>query len=599
MIKRFKSLMSAIVLAALAAALALPAAALATEGETESESTASQPLYLALGDSITWGYEPNGKDAAGTQLTDECFVNILATDKGYTVENEAAIGNTATGILEQLSSGTLDDSIKQAKVITITCGGNDLMQVVYERTAQTYNTVNPDDKMQITADDVIAILANPQDERRNSIKIMAYWAIISKYKDSEGNNSYLEDCSEFKATLNTYIENLNTITAQIKKLNPTVRIFVATQYNPYGHFSGTYQLINTHVGACAKQLNDAIANNAPIGGYTVADVYAAFVGNTATYCNASETGPNIDFHPSVAGHAAIAKVFESVVPGVATVTAGEFSKTYGDPDPTFSATETGVKTGDTLTYTFSRKTGEDVGDYTLTPSGSEDQGSYLVYYASGKLTITAKSIVPDSTSTPDDEKTGISVSGIANVTYDGKDHKLEPVISDAQTGATLKAGTDYTLAYSGDTTELGTVTITVTGTGNYTGSFELSYQIVEDASGDGDDGPSGDDDDDSGSDASGDDDTDGNADDSGSGDDNDDADADGSGSSNANDSDSSTASNATSGGLARTADNNGITAALLLSLLVASGACLMRVRQNGMARAHQVRGAHARQRSRG
>ena len=161
MTKCFKSLMSAVALLALAAALALPAAALATESETEGESTASQPLYLALGDSITWGYEPNGKDAAGTQLTDECFVNILATDKGYTVENEAAIGNTATGILEQLSSGTLDDSIKQAKVITITCGGNDLMQVVYERTAQTYNTVNPDDKMQITADDVIAILANP------------------------------------------------------------------------------------------------------------------------------------------------------------------------------------------------------------------------------------------------------------------------------------------------------------------------------------------------------------------------------------------------------------------------------------------------------
>ena len=587
MTKCFKSLMSAVALLALAAALALPAAALATESETEGESTASQPLYLALGDSITWGYEPNGKDAAGTQLTDECFVNILAADKGYTVENEAAIGNTATGILEQLSSGTLDDSIKQAKVITITCGGNDLMQVVYERTAQTYNTVNPDDKMQITADDVIAILANPQDERRNSIKIMAYWAIISKYKDSEGNNSYLEGCSEFKATLNTYIENLNTITAQIKKLNPTVRIFVATQYNPYGHFSGTYKKINEHVGACTKQLNDAIANNAPTGGYTVADVYTAFVGNTATYCNASETGPNIDFHPSVAGHAAIAKVFESVVPGVATVTAGEFSKTYGDPDPTFSATETGVKTGDTLTYTFSRETGEDVGNYTLTPSGDENQGSYLVYYASGKLTITAKSIVPDSASTPDDEKTGISVSGIANVTYDGKDHKLEPVISDAQTGATLKAGTDYKLTYSGDTTELGTVTITVTGTGNYTGSFELSYQIVEDASGD--------DDDDSGSDASGDDD----ADDSGSGDDNDDADADGSGSSNANDSDSATASNATSGGLARTADSNGITAAILLSLLVASGACLMRARQNGMARAHEARGAHARQRSRG
>uniref|UniRef100_UPI0022E1B3E9 hypothetical protein n=1 Tax=Holdemanella biformis TaxID=1735 RepID=UPI0022E1B3E9 len=40
-------------------------------------------------------------------------------------------------------------------------------------------------------------------------------------------------------------------------------------------------------------------------------------------------------------------------------------------------------------------------------------------------------------------------------------------------------GTDYTLAYSKDVINAGTVTVTVKGIGNYEGSFEVTYEITK------------------------------------------------------------------------------------------------------------------------
>ena len=38
---------------------------------------------------------------------------------------------------------------------------------------------------------------------------------------------------------------------------------------------------------------------------------------------------------------------------------------------------------------------------------------------------------------------------------------------------------DYKLSYTGDTTNVGTVKITIKGKGNYNGSTEVSYKITE------------------------------------------------------------------------------------------------------------------------
>ena len=95
----------------------------------------------------------------------------------------------------------------------------------------------------------------------------------------------------------------------------------------------------------------------------------------------------------------------------------------------------------------------------------------------GWLKIDPKSIIPDGPDTPDEKKTGIEVTKPADSKYDGNVHENKPVVKDTKTGATLVEGTDYTLSYKGDTTNAGTVKVTITGVGNYTGSHNVEYQI--------------------------------------------------------------------------------------------------------------------------
>ena len=97
----------------------------------------------------------------------------------------------------------------------------------------------------------------------------------------------------------------------------------------------------------------------------------------------------------------------------------------------------------------------------------------------GWLKIDPKSIVPDGPDTPDEKKTGIEVTKPADSKYDGNVHENRPVVKDTKTGATLVEGTDYTLSYKGDTTNAGTVTVTIIGAGNYTGSHNVEYQITK------------------------------------------------------------------------------------------------------------------------
>ena len=96
----------------------------------------------------------------------------------------------------------------------------------------------------------------------------------------------------------------------------------------------------------------------------------------------------------------------------------------------------------------------------------------------GSLTITPKSIVPDGPNTPEDEKTGITVTNPINSTYDGNEHINGLTVTDSKLNSTLVEDTDYTLTYSGDLINVGTVTITIKGIGNYTGEFTKTYQIL-------------------------------------------------------------------------------------------------------------------------
>ena len=77
----------------------------------------------------------------------------------------------------------------------------------------------------------------------------------------------------------------------------------------------------------------------------------------------------------------------TVTKAAATVKAEDKTKVYGEDDPEFTATVTGLIDGDTLTYTITRAEGDNVGEYVITPAGEAEQGNYDVTYETGKLTV--------------------------------------------------------------------------------------------------------------------------------------------------------------------------------------------------------------------
>ena len=169
----------------------------------------------------------------------------------------------------------------------------------------------------------------------------------------------------------------------------------------------------------------------------------------------------------------------TVTHATAIVTAENKTKVYGTADPELTATVSGTLGNDTVAYTLAREAGENAGKYKITVTGEENQGNYKVAYTPGTFEITPKTIVPDGPETPEEKKTGIEVTEPEDSKYDGEEHKNTPTVADTKTGKTLTEGTDYTLTYSEDVTNAGKVTVTVTGIGNYTGEFDVTYEITK------------------------------------------------------------------------------------------------------------------------
>ena len=145
-------------------------------------------------------------------------------------------------------------------------------------------------------------------------------------------------------------------------------------------------------------------------------------------------------------------------------------------------TEEGWVKGEGATYSFTgtqTNAGSSKNAFTYTLKDNTKEGNYSITKKEGTLTVTTKSIVPDGPDTPEEKKTGITVTKPSDSKYDGEEHKNKPTVTDTKTDKVLVEGKDYELSYSKDVTNAGTVTVTVTGKGNYEESFEVTYEITK------------------------------------------------------------------------------------------------------------------------
>ena len=140
-----------------------------------------------------------------------------------------------------------------------------------------------------------------------------------------------------------------------------------------------------------------------------------------------------------------------------TITADAKEKTYGDADPTLTYTQEGLVSGDAITGTLSRDTGEDVGTYAINKNTLTASTNYTLTYVPANLTINKKglTITADAKSKTygeDDPALTYTSSGLIGtdaITGTLGRNAGEDVGTYAINQNTLTAGNNYAIAYTG------------------------------------------------------------------------------------------------------------------------------------------------------
>ena len=178
----------------------------------------------------------------------------------------------------------------------------------------------------------------------------------------------------------------------------------------------------------------------------------------------------------------ITRTYE-ITPKAYTVTTESANKVYDGTALTAGGKIEGIVDGEDVEFKVTgsqTNKGTSKNTYSLKWNGSAIETNYkLAKESIGDLTVTPKSIIPDEPNTPDDKKTGITVSNPKDSKYDGQEHREVLTVKDTKTGKDLIANKDYTVVYSDDLVNAGTVTIKVSGLGNYSGSFTKTYKITK------------------------------------------------------------------------------------------------------------------------
>jgi len=167
----------------------------------------------------------------------------------------------------------------------------------------------------------------------------------------------------------------------------------------------------------------------------------------------------------------------------ATVSANSASKTYGDADPAFTATVTGLTEADAaagtaaaaaaaeaaegavITYTLTRVEGEEAGTYAITAMGEAVQGNYEVTFVPATLTIGAKDVTVRAVN--------------AEKTYGETDPTLTAEVTGlTETDAAAAAAGETIISYEltrADGENAGTYAITAAGAETQ-GSYRVHYE---------------------------------------------------------------------------------------------------------------------------
>ena len=268
-----KCLTAVIALALLASAAICPALA-------EEKDTAPKTL-LALGDSLTTGYGLKDYTYGGDPYLCDSYINRIAAafglEGGKTYINRAVNGDKTGDLARLLPS--LENEVKNADMIILTIGGNDLLGILPE----------------------IAYMLSGQ-EVTDIAQAFALFARATpeQYEALQNDPAFV---ARMKTVLEDVATNLQTIASFFKEKAPDARVIFLKQSAPMHNVQG-FEAFGEFGGGFLTSINQAVEQVATAFGYETVDVPSVIDDRAEELTNIRL----FDIHPNAEGHHEIAKI---------------------------------------------------------------------------------------------------------------------------------------------------------------------------------------------------------------------------------------------------------------------------------------------------
>lgn len=224
---------------------------------TGASHTHAKQSLVALGDSITYGYDLN-TNANGTvnnqHPSKKAFPYLIGHQENMRVRDLGVPGWTSSQLLNALQSNKkYRQAVQHASVITIDIGSNDLLNVL--KTASSSDPTALGNALAVAGHNLVA-------------------------------------------------STLPNILQQVHTLNPSARVILYNLYDPWPVQSPIHQLADSLLGTLDTQ---GISSLAQQSGARYADAYDAFNGKQSQYVLPGNV------HPTVAGQAELAELGENAL----------------------------------------------------------------------------------------------------------------------------------------------------------------------------------------------------------------------------------------------------------------------------------------------
>jgi lysophospholipase L1-like esterase len=242
--------------------------------------------YVALGDSITYGYN--------LPKSEKNFPTLLSENLNAELTNYGIVGLTSEELLSNLKNNKYD--LKNADIITLDIGSNDLLHPFTQIVAEEMGI---DTSKNVIEELIVTFGKNPA----------SLIAKLPALQSSLENNVIFDNAVE-KFKTSTFPD----IISEIKKRNPDAEIILINLYNPY--YGVGIPLVFDLSSICDKYISEMNETFLNPSDYKVADVYDYFQedGMTNVEFSLSDLPKiSVDPHPNAQGHRVIYSLVNQIL----------------------------------------------------------------------------------------------------------------------------------------------------------------------------------------------------------------------------------------------------------------------------------------------